>query len=239
MTTIEIKARLTKAQEKVEKTQKTIERHLAQAEKKKAIIEKNGWGFDRWAYTTSENRNEDAYWTICEYEGKLADAKNAEKKLEDAKQVVANWEEKLARAEAKENVFTEMPEVFKQVKAFLVDAWVKYDIAERERIMALKKELPYKEFYKVVPYTRYASFCKTDDEFRKMEDKEATDWLIDLYNRVVYITGEITDASGIRWGGKCLDGIIKGKNGTAIVETIGAGGYNIQRYHLRTLVKEA
>ena len=60
----------------------------------------------------------------------------------------------------------------------------------------------------------------------------------DLYNRVVAFTGEITDASGIRWGGKCLDGIIIGKEGKAIVETIGAGGYNIQRWHLRTLVKE-
>ena len=46
----------------------------------------------------------------------------------------------------------------------------------------------------------------------------------------------ITDCSYIRWGGKCLDGYIVGKNGKASVETIGAGGYNIQRWHLRTLV---
>ena len=35
-----------------------------------------------------------------------------------------------------------------------------------------------------------------------------------------------------------LDGLIKGEDGTVRIETIGAGGYNIQRYHFRTLIKE-
>ena len=71
-----------------------------------------------------------------------------------------------------------------------------------------------------------------------MAEREADYWLINLYNRVKEITGEVTDCSYLRWGGKCLDGYIVGETGRAKVETIGAGGYNIQRYHLRVLVKE-
>ena len=49
--------------------------------------------------------------------------------------------------------------------------------------------------------------------------------------------GEITDASHLSIGEKGeINGIIVGTNGKAKIETIGAGGYNIQRYHFRTLV---
>lgn len=50
-------------------------------------------------------------------------------------------------------------------------------------------------------------------------------------------TGPITDASGLHIGKNGeLNGIIKGPKGTVSVQTIGAGGWNIQRYHFRTLI---
>ena len=61
----------------------------------------------------------------------------------------------------------------------------------------------------------------------------------DIINRTVKITGTITDASNLRVGAKGdLNGFIIGEKGKAKVETIGAGGWNIQRWHLRTLVHE-
>ena len=61
----------------------------------------------------------------------------------------------------------------------------------------------------------------------------------DIINRTVKITGPITDASNLKVGGKGdLNGFIIGENGKAKVETIGAGGWNIQRWHLRTLVHQ-
>ena len=63
------------------------------------------------------------------------------------------------------------------------------------------------------------------------------DFIIERTNK---ITGKITDASCLTVGEKGdLNGYIKGERGTAKVQTIGAGGYNIQCYHFRTLIHEA
>lgn len=59
----------------------------------------------------------------------------------------------------------------------------------------------------------------------------------DIIGRTNAVVGEITDASFLRCNEKGnLDGIIVGTRGKASVETIGAGGYNIQCYHFRTLI---
>lgn len=68
-------------------------------------------------------------------------------------------------------------------------------------------------------------------------DEEANrkyDFIIERTNAIV---GTITDASNLHIGGKDdLNGFIIGTKGTAKVQTIGAGGYNIQCFHFRTLI---
>ena len=60
-----------------------------------------------------------------------------------------------------------------------------------------------------------------------------------IIERVNAICGTITDAAGLKVGAKGdLNGNIIGERGTAHVQTIGAGGYNIQCFHFRTLVHE-
>lgn len=259
MNSIDLRERLEKAEANVAKIEKTIERHKAQAQKKLAIIEKNGWTLNRYDYTGDVGRNEDAYWTICEYEDKLSDAKNAEKKLAEAQRVAENWKGRLERQlEVERTLQTEIPEVFKQVSIELADLWTQWDINARERMKERKKELEkeyhadddsygrfdltaYRAFSKawrdLYSYSKEESLTKTDEEFRKINQKSAEDWLLDLYNRVYNITGPVIDCSNIYWSGKALNGIVVGENGSAEVETIDAGGYNIQKYHLRVLVK--
>ena len=238
MTSVELKERLEKAQAKVEKCKATIERHKKQAEKKIQTIKANGWDpEDKWAYAKSQNH--DAYWAICEYENKLDDIVGAEHKLEEAEQIALNWQAKLDKqVEVELTIAKEVPEAFKQARAELVEQWVAFDIEERERMLKLKKELSYEKFRKIYKFTQEEDLKRTDEEFRKIEEREADLWLLNLYSRVKEITGEVTDCSYIRWGGKCLDGFVVGKKGKARVETIGAGGYNIQRYHLRVLVNK-
>lgn len=67
------------------------------------------------------------------------------------------------------------------------------------------------------------------------EDKQAR--IHKLVTSVREITGDITDASALRIGANGdLNGFVIGNNGVADVKTVGAGGYNIQVYHFRTLI---
>ena len=69
------------------------------------------------------------------------------------------------------------------------------------------------------------------------EAKAKYDFIIERTNKIV---GTITDASGLHVGASGdLNGIIKGDRGNARVNTIGAGGYNIQCFHFRTLIHKA
>lgn len=116
--------------------------------------------------------------------------------------------------------------------------------------------------YKYMIYFRDRDRCYralgVEDEFKSKYDTFFHDWrsrsydtewidkvlteemnnkLIDLMSRVSKITGEIVDASYLTIKDGNLNGYIIGKDGNADVETIGAGGYNIQIFHYRTLVK--
>ncbi len=232
----EIRERLEKAEANVVKREATIERHKARAAKLLSKLEANGWEPNRDLYRGGVNT--EAYWMVCDYEDALDTLRGAEDKLEDAKRTAQNWRDKLEAQIANERkIAKEIPEVFKAARDELVAQWVAGDIKAREAMLKARKELPYKEFRKIWKYSEEESLRHTDEEFQRVEEQEADMWLLNLWNRVKEITGEVTDVSGIHWGGKCLDGIIRGKDGMAVVETIGAGGYNIQRYHLRVLVK--
>lgn len=79
------------------------------------------------------------------------------------------------------------------------------------------------------------SVAKLQNELDE-EAKRKYDFIVE---RATAITGKITDASALRVGAKDdLNGYIIGERGTAKVQTIGAGGYNIQCFHFRTLINE-
>lgn len=92
-------------------------------------------------------------------------------------------------------------------------------------------------------------FCAEYLGFKTAEEAEARlisdltaegnrkyDFIIERTNEIV---GTITDATGLRVGATGeLNGFIIGDRGTAKVQTIDAGGYNIQCYHFRTLIHE-
>lgn len=62
----------------------------------------------------------------------------------------------------------------------------------------------------------------------------------DLCNRITSVVGEILDVSNLSIGEKQgeLNGIVVGSKAKAKVETIGAGGWNIQCFHYRVLVNK-
>lgn len=73
---------------------------------------------------------------------------------------------------------------------------------------------------------------------RTMEEEKRAK-LLDLIGRIMSTVGTITDASALYIGPKGdINGYIVGTEGKAKIQTIGAGGYNIQCFHFRTLIHE-
>lgn len=238
----ELNEKLVKAIEKVEKIKNTIKRHEAQAEKKKALIISKGWNPDCDRYCrqgeTPEEQDE-SYWLICEYDMKLEDIKTATQKLKDAEIILSNWKGKLEKQlEIEKTIAFEIPKIFIQCQEFLANEWTGYDVKFRDKMRENKEILSYEDFRKRYSWSTEDDYNKTNEEFLKVETRNAELWIIDLYNRVKDITGEVIDWNNISFSGKALAGIVIGENGIARVETIEAGGYNIQRFHLRTLVHE-
>ena len=112
---------------------------------------------------------------------------------------------------------------------------------EAEELRSLAKQYHYS--YELCKSHFWNAFNGRKHEFdmnalNKILNQEADDkydFIIERTNRIV---GQITDASNLSVGNKGdLNGRIDGTNGSAWVETIGAGGYNIQCFHFRTLIK--
>lgn len=241
----ELRERLEKAEANVEKRKATIERHKKAAEKKLQQIKAKGWEPDRALYQNNRgNESWEAYWAVCEYEHKLEDIKGATDKLAEAEEIAANWRAKLEKqVDLETKIAFEMPEVFRQLKDELAKSWTEYDLERKAMMLAFKKrytdgEMTYKEWRKHYKYSEELSLSRSEAEFYKENEREAEIFIIDLYNRVKAITGEVTDWGNIHYGGKALNGWVEGKNGKAKVESILAGGYNIQRLHVRVLVHE-
>lgn len=88
-------------------------------------------------------------------------------------------------------------------------------------------------------YTNYSTIEESEARLTADLDREADIKYDDIVNRACGIVGTITDAKGLSVGAKGeLNGVVIGDRSRARINTIGAGGYNIQCYHFRTLIHE-
>lgn len=85
----------------------------------------------------------------------------------------------------------------------------------------------------------YSRGSEKEEFIQKLLNEEERSKILDLIRRVTKVTGTITDATALRIGEQNgeLNGLVIGEEGKAFVETIGAGGYAVQRFHYRVLVK--
>ena len=76
-------------------------------------------------------------------------------------------------------------------------------------------------------------------ELERLMENEKNAKRRNLIERVKKVVGEITDATGLYIGQNAeINGVVIGTKNSAKVETITAGGYNIQCFHYRVLVHE-
>jgi len=87
----------------------------------------------------------------------------------------------------------------------------------------------------------YATHIEIDWDSEKLEREiilEKQNKRVDLINRVTKVVGEIKDVDHLHFGDNSgINGKIIGSKCSANVETIYAGGYNIQCLHFRVLIK--
>lgn len=244
-----LKERVEKATTKIEKKQNTIVKKTAQIEKKNLFLEKLGFaGYTRDMYyevrnTLSDDVATDLYWTICEIDGLEDDIERNKREIEETKKTLAKYEAQLAGEIEKESIFLrEIPESMKLMQTQLVEKWDEWDKERREFVSQKYRELGYTQFFKKYNYSDYELMYESDEHIHESNMNDAKMLILNLYNRVKAITGEVTDWAGIYCtnGNMCpvLNGTVIGKEGRANVESILAGGYNIQRLHVRVLVHE-
>lgn len=235
-----LKERIEKKEAQIERKHNTIAKKRAQIEKKMAKIESLGCDPNGSRYTYRDNR--EVFWLMCDIDNLKDDIKRGYSEIEECEETLNKYKAQLAGELEKEATFiNEVPQAMKDLEARLVEEWDNNDKERRTFLIEKHKELGYTDFIKKYHYAGWEHMHTDDETFHKRNERDARFFILDLLNRVKDITGEVTDWSGIylEQGNifPVLNGIVIGKEGQAEVESILAGGYNIQRLHIRTLVK--
>ena len=225
--------RITNAENMIGKKQRTIL-------KKQELIAKKQHLLDTKYITISDSPEARTLkWDIEHY---TYDISRLEREISETTLTLDNYKKQLTGLMERVNVLiTDLPDVLRKLQEELVMRWDKWDMERRDKIIADYRELDYKEFSRKYTHADVMFKSKTDEQIHDDNVQAAEDLIIDLIYRVRSITGEITDWSNIRatagtGGFTVLNGTVIGEEGIACVESITAGGYNIQRLHIRVLV---
>ena len=245
-----LQEKLTKAQEKLAKKEALVKKYEAKCERIKAQIVAKGWSLEAGAFQkhnaegspTTEEAYE-CYWAFCDLASVEDDIKRTYRAIEEQKQIVENWSNKFESAKKQEEeIDREYPKELKELRTNLVKEWTAYDMNKKEFYTKKFEELGYKEFYEKYKNVGYSMMNSSEADFRKANEKTADALILNLWNRVKEKVGTVTEYNlyldnGNSYEGMALNGTVKGTKGVAHVESILAGGYNIQRLHIRVLVK--
>ena len=226
--------RIANAENKIGKKQRTI------LKKQELIAKKQNLLDTRYLANLDSPEALTLKWDIEHY---TEDISRLEREIAETTLTLDNYKKQLTGLIERVNVLiTDLPDVLRKLQEELVMRWDKWDMERRDKIIADYRELDYKEFSRKYTHADVVFKSKTDEQIHDDNVQAAEDLIIDLIYRVRSITGEITDWSNIRatagtGGFTVLNGTVIGKEGIACVESITAGGYNIQRLHIRVLVR--
>lgn len=99
--------------------------------------------------------------------------------------------------------------------------------------------MSFKEAYAALDQNQAATMLAkmTTEEARTVFHNDAKGRLAKLRKQIEKVVGTVKEFKLHRNENFSMDGYVIGDNGTASIQTFGAGGYNIQRFHYRTKVK--
>ena len=264
MTKEELQERINRATQLLLKAQKKADKYgkLLTADEKELVdkyykynatnnkILRDALAVDGWSYNSDvqmyrqaldeiDNRTE----TIKKYETKIQEIENFENdnKIEVLVKFLDNWgkiaydfyiENANLYCDLKAKEKEECEKYMQKYSSSSKPSYVLYNIFLKEYYADIA---PVTQIITTRPYSREIDTAKLE---KIIEDEKVKKYK-DLIERVTKEVGEIVDASDLSIGSKNgeLNGIIVGKNGKVRIETISAGGYNIQCLHYRVLVK--
>lgn len=97
-----LKDRIKKAEEKIAKSNGTLERHKAQLVKRAKMLTDKGVDLNNYDKFNRDVIDHDTYWDICEYEHKLEDVESTNKKIREATISLEKYQKQLSDQLAKE-----------------------------------------------------------------------------------------------------------------------------------------
>lgn len=249
-----IKENIIKNQEKLAKNEALLQKRIEKAVKLADWLKENNiTNYDEAVVFDRKNNTDEAYnaiefvndWSksIKFYKDENGKTHNSNErgrfeteKIEKIKQVIEKWNDKLVKESLIQNKLESIPETIKEMFEYIKASWLEFELNRKNNLKAELNTMSFKEFINKYSYEAYRHANKPNEEIIKEVETDVKYAVIDLINRVSETAGEIKSWEGIKWNGKALNGIIEGSKNTVKVETIMAGGYNIQRLHYRVLI---
>lgn len=229
MTAIEITERINKASEAVRKLEALI---VKRETKDLPKLEKK---------IKAEKDEKQKRWLEFDKRSMEESLKNNKIKIEEKRNILKKWQNKLEEVNAENKKLDEIPEQLKQLQKELAEKIKNYDMNRRNFLRKQYKEIGWTEFKEKYGYKEYDYYLtRSDKDFEEMATKnayaDAKYWVLNLIYRTEKKVGQITNWN-LYFATDSLNGWVEGTKGTAMIETIVAGGWNIQCLHTRVLVK--
>jgi len=222
--------RLERLEANIEKFTKTIERHRKSLAKKEALLAKAA-------------NEDDRFWIECDIEHLNESIDSNKKKIAEAE---VKMDALRCEIERKADFEASLPEGIKTFRDSIVSAWDEYDIRHRNAILAKGPDY-FKNFKGKEARYWYAEWLRaselTDEKIHNENLRAANALVVNFLHRVEAKGGRpknfdyLRVASGNSMEGAAINGIVECERRNVNVQSIHAGGWNIQRLHVRVLVK--
>ena len=204
---------------------------------------------DNWKtkYDTKLHENEEekvqVIWDfLTEWESKCIEwyKNNAERYVElsesfidDSKQYELGYEERNVKPDSDDYL---VQAKYDRIKRAYLNAYQENYFSEITTLTKDITDIRYK--YENNQRVGIISYNVDENKLNKVISQEKERKYKDLVKRVEAVVGTITNAENLTIGNQNgeLNGYVEGTNGKCSVETISAGGYNIQCFHYRVLI---
>lgn len=165
------------------------------------------------------------------------DIVRSKNKIIEIDEKIRDNQSRLDKMTEKEEKLYDMPPLFLELIDAMIPECEKSIEYLYEHIRQLKATgTPVSKLYRAFGSDYDKAMAWDKNEIRQLAERKAQAYVSDLYRRVTKKVGDIVDYHDLYLNGPAINGTIVGEKGTTRLETIQAGGYNIQRLHLRVIL---